>query len=116
MPMVTTEMDHYAVMYIGGTSLVSREAGARIDCFKGTARVATISFFGDGFNVPNQVLPDGTLALYYEMSRFGDVIDTIRYEKPLALAINSDTGFGYITTTREPVGEQENSPVLTAAV
>lgn len=109
MPLVTKHFDKYLFIYVGGTSLQNGEAGAIIDCCTASAQVGRLTFFRDGTNLPaNQVLGDGTLALYYQMSRYNDVILTLRYEKPLMVAVNTDTGFGYIGSAQaEPVGEQE---------
>lgn len=109
MPLVTRKFDRYSVTYIGGSSLQSGQPGADINCYEGSTRVGLVRFFRDsGFTPPNQVHGDGTVALYYEMSRFADVATLLRYEKPLLLAVNSDDGFGYVATGRlEPTGEQE---------
>jgi hypothetical protein len=109
MPLVTKNTNKYSFNYIGGTSLQDGEPGALIDCYNGNTRVARLTFFRDGVNLPaNQVLGDGTLALYYQMSRYNDAVTTLRYEKPLMLAVNSDDGFGYIGSAElEAVGEQE---------
>ncbi len=109
MPLVTKKFDKYLFNYIGGTSLQNGEAGALIDCYDAKTRVARLTFFRDGVNLPaNQLLPDGTLALYYQMSRYNDVVSTLRYEKPLMLAVNTANGFGYIGSAQpEAVGEQE---------
>jgi hypothetical protein len=108
MPLVTKNFDRYSVHYYGGGSLQGGQPGADIACYLGAVRVALIRFFRDPAVMPiNQVHSDGTLGLYYEMSRFQDVAAMVRYEKPLYLAVNTDTGFGYLATTQEPVGEQE---------
>jgi hypothetical protein len=107
--LVTKSFDRYLLTYVGGTSLQGGEPGADINCYQANSRVGLLRFFRDGATMPaNKVLSDGSLALYYEMSRFNDVITTLRFEKPLMLVVNSDTGFGYIcSATLEPVGEQE---------
>lgn len=109
MPLVARNFDTYSVTYIGGRSLQSGEPGADVNCYLGSVRVGLIRFFRDTATTPaNQLNRDGTLGLYYEMSRFGDVITLLRYEKPLFLAVNTDNGFGYVaTSTLEPTGEQE---------
>ena len=86
----------------------------KLRCYNAAGRVGGISFFADNLIFqPNQVLPDGTLSLTYEMSRFDDVINTLRYEKPLILAVNPDTGFGYLGNAElEPVGEQEAASAM----
>jgi hypothetical protein len=114
MPFVAKNIEHYTVNYIGGSALQGKMAGANIQCYNAAGRVGGISFFADNLIFqPNQVLPDGTLSLTYEMSRFDDVINTLRYEKPLILAVNPDTGFGYLGNAElEPVGEQEAASAM----
>lgn len=109
MPLVTKNFDLYGFNYIGGTSLQKGEPGAVIDCFDGTTRVGSITFFRDGLALPdNKVQSDNTLGLYYQMGRYDDVVTTLRYTKPLMLAINTDTGFGYLGAPQlEKVGQQE---------
>jgi hypothetical protein len=109
MPVVRKDFDSYSFTYVGGPSLQSGTPGADIVCYRTNCRVGILRFFRDGVRIPeNRVLPDGTLALYFEMSRFSDVMATLRYEKPLYLAVNSDNSFGYIgPATLEPTGEQE---------
>jgi hypothetical protein len=41
------------------------------------------------------------------MRRFEEVIATMRYEKPLYLALNTTSSVGWLGTSDEPVGEQE---------
>jgi hypothetical protein len=97
MSLVVKNVDHYLMNYVGGTALQGKGAGATVDCYDANSRIGSLSFFGDTTQIPaNQLLSDGTLSLYYEMSRFNDVINTLRFEKPLMLAVNTDTGFGYL--------------------
>jgi hypothetical protein len=79
------------------------------DNANGNNRVGLITFFKDQSIMPaNQLGSDGTITLYYEMSRHNDVVTTLRYEKPLYLAVNTKTGFGYLGCGElEPVGEEE---------
>jgi hypothetical protein len=103
--------DKYSALYHAGRSLQNGEAGADIVCYNanGNNRVGLIRFFKDQSIMPaNQLGSDGTITLYYEMSRYNDVVTTLRYEKPLYLAVNTKTGFGYLGCGElEPVGEEE---------
>lgn len=117
MSMVVQKCDRYLVNYIGGTTLQGKGSGATIQCYNGNQMVGLIEFFADHVTMPANSTANGQVILYYEMSRFGDVMNILRYEKPLMLAVNNDTKFGYIgTSTTEPVGEEEphESYVLTA--
>jgi hypothetical protein len=106
---VAKAFDRYVIQYYGGTSLQNREAGADINCYNAGTFVGSIRFFRDDATMPaNSLATDGTINLYYGISRYNDVITTLRYEKPLQLVVNSTTGFGYIGCREmEPTGEQE---------
>lgn len=110
-PVVSRDFDKYHLAYKGGTALQDGTAGADINLYDSNknVRVASLTFWRDDLNLPpNQILSDGTLFLSYQMSRFNDVITTLRYEKPLYVAVNGATGFGYIGTRMwEGTGEQE---------
>jgi hypothetical protein len=106
---VSKPFDNYSLHYYGGVTLQNNGPGADIDCFAGTTRIGSIRFFKDDVIMPaNAVGSDGTVVLYYEMSRYNDVVTTLRYEKPLHLVVNPATGFGYVGSGEmEPVGEEE---------
>jgi len=52
-------------------------------------------------------LVNGVIHLCYPKSHFNDIINIIRYEKPLSLIVDPQNKYGYIATAIEPVGEQE---------
>jgi len=58
-----------------------------------------------------------TFRLNYEIDRYPDIIETLRYEKPvfLYLSWNVEGSFtlAYISTSVEPIGEQEGPGVST---
>lgn len=117
MPLIVKKVDRYLIDYVGGTSLQEGTAGAIITCFGATPHaggigftpVGTITFFADSRVTPsNQHLPDDTIALYYEMSRFNDVVNILRYSTPLQIAVNTETSYGYLGNAQtEDVGQQE---------
>ncbi len=56
----------------------------------------------------NNVNQEGFIHLYYPISKFNDIVNTLRYEKPLAINLQTDNGIGSIFTLEyEPEGEQE---------
>jgi hypothetical protein len=82
--------------------------------------VAQIRFVNDDDPLPKNKLtnpagPDYMPFLYFPLSRFGDVINILRYEKPLRLFIHTigssletlSIGGDIRTGDREPAGEQE---------
>ena len=59
-----------------------------------------VNYVGDE-NVENSII------IHYPISRFDDIINILRYEKPLFIYINDGNWNGGITTAHEPIGEQE---------
>jgi hypothetical protein len=47
--------------------------------------------------------------LYYPATMLGTIFDTLRLEKPLYIHMNRDIKWGYITSSVEPVGEEESN-------
>lgn len=47
--------------------------------------------------------------VYLRAEKYSAFIDILRYEKPLFFYYNLDTNESYITTSDEPVGEEESS-------
>ena len=70
--------------------------------------VGQITFVSEGDNIANYTnsAPDGFIDLYLRISKFNDIINILRLEKPLALFLQSDNGVGAIQTM-EPIEEQE---------
>jgi hypothetical protein len=56
----------------------------------------------------NSVNQEGFINLYCHTSRFNDIVNLLRYEKPLVLGFVDETRVGTISTSQgEPPGEQE---------
>ena len=56
----------------------------------------------------NSIDNEGKITLRYPIDRFNDIINILRYEKPLKIYIDSETLIGGISTgDSEPVGKQE---------
>ena len=91
------------------TSLYSGAQGdteARIRCYDGDRHLGDISFQPDGTVRANRMVA-GRPELHFPLSQYNDVITTLRYEKPLHLMINTTALYGYVSTEKEPVGEEE---------
>jgi hypothetical protein len=111
-PPTEVPFDSYSVRYFsrptepGGPP--GRRYEAEIRCYKAGEQVGAILFLGDDYyslRDPNQHSPSPVLR--FPLSRFNDVITTLRYEKELHLAAGSD-GHGWLGTKLEPVGEEES--------
>jgi hypothetical protein len=77
---------------------------ASIDLFDGGGKVATLLFHRD-----NVILPENSKdVLNYPISRINEILSTLRYEKPLGHFFDTETKVGFITTVKEPAGEEES--------
>jgi hypothetical protein len=102
--------DTYQIFYYGGTA---PSPAARIQVYQAGAFTGEMNFFPlPPASVPanTTIAPLGTAvpSLNYELSRFNDVVETLRQEKPLYLFLDTSSATGMLATTDlEPVGEQE---------
>jgi hypothetical protein len=110
MPYVHRRFDRYVLYYISGSSAsVGVPQEAEIDLFDGSNRAGILYFHPDGSTLPaNQDTVNGIYA-YYEARRFADVMETLREEMPLYVALDTDRGVAYVGSGKEPVGEEEGS-------
>ena len=103
MATVTRAFDSYRIWYSS-----RHPYEAHIYCYKATKLVGRIVFFKDDTAIPpNANQPSGP-SIHYPISRFNDVINILRYEKPLYLHLNLANLIGEVATSDlEPTGEQE---------
>lgn len=102
MATIRVDFDGYKIWYYSGFSYE-----ALIYVYKGTAYVGRIVFFKDGGTLPpNASYPEPSI--HYPLSRFNDVVNILREEKPLYLFLNLDNKVGHLATADvEPAGEEE---------
>jgi len=106
MAITTNDFDRYVVYHISGTPSGGYPFAAEIDCFSKAKRAGAI-YFADSGALPAPTLTINGIYLYMPTSRFNEVIATLRYEKPLYLALDTTLNVGWLGTSAEPVGEQE---------
>jgi hypothetical protein len=109
MPLITAHFTQYVVYYVAGASAAAgMPQDAEIDCFDGAGnRAGAIYFYPASGRLPKNQSTANGIYLYFRIARFSDVMTMLKYEKPLYLALNTDTDAGYIGTSNEPTGEQE---------
>jgi hypothetical protein len=105
-------IDQYFIMHIArntiGNGLI------RIVCSSGGPSVSRfvglIDFYPKG-QVPASRMDQNTFILNYEVDRYQEIIETLRYEKPIHVNVTWDANNiitqGIISTNPEPIGEQE---------
>ncbi len=75
----------------------------------GNSYVGRIVFFKDESTIPDNANYSSGPSIHYPLSRFNDVINILRQEKPLYLFLNLNNKIGIVATSdREPVGEEES--------
>jgi hypothetical protein len=92
-------------------------------CYSGGSPVGYIRFYPKGQVPASKVaeLAPGWFRFFlnYEIDRYPEIIETLRYEKPVSAYVNWDEDnvvtYGYIGTDTEPIGEQEGSGVPQAS-
>ena len=100
------EFDEYHISYYAmrNSSLV-----ARIVLLSGGVGVGWINFISESVSLPaNHQHVNRGLILNFPESKFGDIVDILRYEEPLYVSLNVDNGVGALQTDREPIGEEES--------
>jgi hypothetical protein len=108
MPVVWKDFDSYQISYVSDSGFTTGYVNAcEVNCFKDGTFVARICFYKEGKAMPANTLNAGAPYIFYPLSQFIDVIDVLRYEKPLGIYVDTDSHVGALSTGQEPVGEQE---------
>ncbi len=68
---------------------------------------ASLRFYRDGATIPASSDRNGRLSLNYHENQLADVTETLRREKPLRVYYSTSSHRGFLTTGREPAGEEE---------
>lgn len=93
--------DSYKITYYSGFS-----NDALIQLASKGQWVGQITFAREGAG--SNSATNNFIALFLSTSKFNDVVNILRYEKPLAISLETDNGVGMIfTMDTEPIGEQE---------
>jgi hypothetical protein len=99
-----TEFNLYRVYYY---SAPQYNWDVRIDLYMSGAAVGTLLFMKTGQPIPVNTISGGIPRLHYSISHFPPMMSMLREEKPLFVNLNETNGIGTISTSNEPVGEQE---------
>ena len=115
---IVNEFDNYKVTKCSraGAWTSSYRYSAVISLFKGTLHVGTIKFKGESSTLRDSYYAGRSgqphrVNLYYFDQDFPQVLALLQQESPLYVCLRSSgtakDGIGAITTTNEPVGEEE---------
>ena len=65
--------------------------------------------FVDMSPLPNNIVhSNNEFDAFYHLDRFNDIVNILRYEKPIGIYFDNDYKRFEIQATREPVGEEES--------
>jgi hypothetical protein len=107
MAMKTFCVDRYKIEHFA----IGDKQVNRISCECGESGAGVINFYKNG-QIPQSTMGCSKhFSLNYENDRYQEIIETLRYEKPVCIIVAWDVKniitTGYITTNLEPIGEQE---------
>lgn len=79
----------------------------RVDLYKDGTPVGTLLFMKAGQPLPANSSSGSIVRLHYSISHFPSIMTMLREEKPLYVSLNAANGIGAVSTSSEPVGEEE---------
>ncbi len=97
------EFNKYRVYYY---SAPQYNWDARIDLSMNASSVAMLQFMKRGQSIPANSVSGGIFQIHYSIHDFPAIISMLREEKPLFVTLAAN-GIGTVSTSDEPVGEQE---------
>lgn len=102
--------DTYALYHVANGPHRESPVSLIADCYDEGRYVGRLWFWPEGATVPANEFSGGQVHLHFRLARAGEVLATLRTEKPLFLLLNEATQWGYVgTAALEPVGEQEGA-------
>jgi hypothetical protein len=97
-------IDKYRVILQGKSDAAGAMAGW-IHCYRDGSNVMSCGFHNGTVPENNET---GRVNLHYPSTMLPVVIDVLRNEKPAYFSYDDITKAGYVSTHREPVGEEES--------
>ena len=103
------EIDTYRLYHLNADYISENEWICMITCFKGNAPKGNLKFFKEGATIPpSSKTRGGILFLRFQGNQLTDIIETLRQEKPLYIWYADSDHVGGLSTSNEPVGEEES--------
>jgi hypothetical protein len=99
------EFDTYR-LYYHSTPRYSWQS--RLYLYKGGAYVGSVFFMKEGVDIPENAEVGGHPRLHFPASKYMEIMDMLRHESPLYITLVPTNGIGTISTSSEPVGEEED--------
>jgi len=82
---------------------------AVINCYMGNTYKGSLYFYKNSASIPASTKTgSGYLYLRFREGRFSEMVTTLREEKPLYIGFNDHNLWGWLSTSSEPIGEEES--------
>lgn len=101
-----SEFDSYRLYY---HSAPQYQWQSRLYLYNRGAFVGSIFFIKEGVRMPANIEISGHPRLNFPASKFEEIMNILRHEEPLYIALVPSNGIGTISTSNEPVGEEEGN-------
>ncbi|MFM2483309.1 hypothetical protein [Celerinatantimonas sp. YJH-8] len=106
MAITSYEIDNYRVYHYNQDN--GYQQTAVINCYYDNAFKGSLYFYQEGASIPaSSKTSAGYLYLRFSGSQLGSILDTLRQEKPLYIGFNDTNLWGGLSTSNEPIGEEE---------
>lgn len=106
MAITNHEIDSYKIYHYNAENSYGQIAV--INCYKNGSFKGSLYFYKDGETVPaSKITSSGYLYLRFNEGSLQSMIETLRQEKPLYIGFNDSNSWGWLSTSTEPIGEEE---------
>ncbi|MCY1719635.1 hypothetical protein OU798_04740 [Prolixibacteraceae bacterium Z1-6] len=102
---MTSEFDSYRLYY---HSAPQYSWQSRLYLYNNGAYVGCVFFMKEGVSIPANTEASGKPRLNFPASKFEEIMNMLRHEKPLYITLVPTNGIGTISTSSEPIGEEED--------
>ena len=102
---MTNEFNSYRLYY---QSAPQYSWQSRLYLYNDGAYVGSVFFIKEGLNIPANVDAGGKPRIYFPSGKFEEIMNVLRHEDPLYISLVETNGIGTISTSNEPIGEEEN--------
>jgi len=107
MAIYSEAIDTYLVYHLN-TDNTYDQSGV-INCYLGNSYKGSLYFYRDGASIPaSSRSGSGYLYLRFNANQMMEILETLRQETPLTIWFNDVNLWGGLTTSKEPIGEEES--------
>jgi len=102
---MTNEFNSYRLYY---HSAPQYNWQSRLYLYNGGTYVGSVFFMKEGVNIPANAEVSGKPRLNFPASKFDEIMKVLWHEKPLYITLVPSNGIGTISSSSEPIGEEED--------